>query len=151
MIQFYNRHAEPLPEDINICANELYDGKHYPVEGKLFIGLGFVFHHAPGGSEMWHNIANGKYESFYGADQTEKDESADNSSKPVKLSFYKHSQHLVNLQVDINRALWASNLQYAKVQNRFNSDQERDEYIIQCLSSAMTTLTEILSNVYFEK
>ena len=59
---------------------------------------------------------------------------------------YKHSQDLVNAQVDINRAVWASNQRKAtEVSGLFQTAEDRDEYIEACVRSAYKTLGKLIS------
>lgn len=62
------------------------------------------------------------------------------------LPSYKHSQDLVNVQVDINRAVWASNQRKAtEVSGLFQTAEDRDKYIEACVISALATLQKLVN------
>lgn len=59
---------------------------------------------------------------------------------------YIHSQDLINVQVDINRAVWASNQRKAtEVSGSFQTAEDRDKYIEACIRSAYKTLGKLIS------
>jgi hypothetical protein len=58
---------------------------------------------------------------------------------------YKHSQDLVDVQVDINRAVWASNLRKKTVSGSIQTADDRDKYIESCVRSAYKTLGKLIS------
>jgi hypothetical protein len=59
---------------------------------------------------------------------------------------YKHSQDLVNVQVDINRAVWASNQRKAtEVSGSFQTAEDRDKYIETCVRTALATLQKLVN------
>lgn len=62
------------------------------------------------------------------------------------MPSYKHSQDLVNVQVDINRAVWASNQRKAtEVSGLFQTAEDRDKYIEACVISALATLQKLVN------
>ena len=62
------------------------------------------------------------------------------------MPSYKHSQDLINVQVDINRAVWASNQRKAtEVSGSFQTAEDRDKYIESCVSSAFATLQKLVN------
>lgn len=62
------------------------------------------------------------------------------------MPSYKNSQDLINVQVDINRAVWASNQRKAtEVSGSFQTAEDRDKYIEACIISAYKTLGKLIS------
>lgn len=62
------------------------------------------------------------------------------------MPSYKNSQDLINVQVDINRAVWASNQRNAtEVSGSFQTTEDRDKYIEACIRSAYKTLGKLIS------
>lgn len=64
------------------------------------------------------------------------------------MRSYKHAQDIANIQLDINRAIWAMNI-YSKSDaplSNIQNEKDRDEYIERCLRSAQETLNKILND-----
>jgi len=56
----------------------------------------------------------------------------------------KNLQDIVNVQIDINRAVWAGNLSGAVQHGTFKTEAEREKYIQSCLSTAFETMQKLL-------
>ena len=67
-----------------------------------------------------------------------------NSSESIPM--HKDLQQIVNISVDINRAVWAGNLMKTNPIGSCTSEANRDAYVEACLRSAFTTLKQILPN-----
>ena len=80
-------------------------------------------------------------EEFAGITSTEED-----CVKKSEFEMHKHIQQIVNIQVDINRAVWAANLTSAQNYGACNSKINRDNYIENCLKSAYSSLKNIIPN-----
>ena len=61
-----------------------------------------------------------------------------------EIPMHKHMQHIVNAQVDINRAVWAANLTNTVEHSSCNTEADRNKYVIECLKSALKSITEVL-------
>lgn len=60
------------------------------------------------------------------------------------INNHKDLKQLVNIQVDINRAVWAGNVTDLS-KSSFKTEKERDEYVAACLDLALRTLKKLNS------
>lgn len=64
-------------------------------------------------------------------------------ANPLKIPFHKNLKDIVNIQVDINRAVYAGNLLQVNSLGLITTENGRDEYVKMCLKSAFETLKKM--------
>lgn len=68
--------------------------------------------------------------------------SVDKTCSPI--SMHKDIKGLVDVQVDINRAVWAANLTKPTEHGACTCENGRDQYIESCIRSALSTLNKLI-------